>query len=86
MHVFVETNWVVDVVAVLIRAEELREDGVDRTCFCEMDSDLQPWDRRGAKPALAPLYDARRIWVYGDWERSEGPWDGWPAQGPPEET
>jgi hypothetical protein len=31
--------------AILVRAEQLRSKGVDETDFCELDSDLQPWDR-----------------------------------------
>lgn len=65
--------------AVLVRAEQLRAGGADVSFFCTIDSDLQPWDRRGAKPDLARLYDQRHIWVCGDWEMTEGPWDGWPG-------
>jgi hypothetical protein len=55
--------------AVLGRAGELREAGETDLCFCEMDADLQPWDRNGAaKQALTDLYDAAGVWVYGDFE------------------
>jgi len=33
--------------AVLVRAEELRRAGEAGLCFCETDSDLQPWDKHG---------------------------------------
>lgn len=98
--VFVETNWVVDIVApahlqsvqaaqllsfaetgefelhlpaiCLTEARETiprrfnpRTDSED--CFCELDSDLQPWDKNGVlKPILSDLYNASRIWVYRD--------------------
>ncbi len=33
----------------------------------ELDSDLQPWDKSGArKPILSELYNNSQIWVYGD--------------------
>jgi hypothetical protein len=55
--------------AVLVRAEELRSDGELEICFCETDSDLQPWDKNGAaKPLLTNLYDAAEIWVYSDFD------------------
>jgi len=44
--------------AVLGRAEELRARGETDLCFCEMDADLQPWDKNGdAKQPLTELYD-----------------------------
>ena len=53
--------------AILVRGERLLADGVDETAFCELDSDLQPWDKgRNRKEGLAGLYDKARIWVYGD--------------------
>jgi predicted nucleic acid-binding protein len=53
--------------AVLVRAEQLRTEGVNEMAFCELDTHLQPWDKdRRFKPRLAALYDAARIWVYGD--------------------
>lgn len=55
--------------AVLEKAEELRARGEHDICFCELDSDLQPWDKRGnAKSDLTRLYDEKRVWVYGDFE------------------
>jgi hypothetical protein len=53
--------------AVIVKARELQEEGHSWVGFCELDSDLQPWDRVGArKPVLSDLYDNTRIWVYGD--------------------
>jgi hypothetical protein len=53
--------------AVLVRAEQLRDDGADEIAFCELDSDLQPWDKNGeAKQPLTSLYDSAHVWVYGD--------------------
>jgi len=54
--------------AVLIRAAELKKQEPDAELFfCELDSDLRPWDKQGnLKPALKQLYDEARVWVYGD--------------------
>ncbi|MBK7926272.1 MAG: hypothetical protein IPJ98_01920 [Bryobacterales bacterium] len=53
--------------AVLVRAEQLRDLGVDDVVFCELDGDLQPWDKNGrAKQPLQDLYDSAHLWVYGD--------------------
>jgi hypothetical protein len=53
--------------AILVRAGRLRVEGVDETAFCELDSDLQPWDKdSNRKEPLAGLYDNARIWVYRD--------------------
>jgi hypothetical protein len=53
--------------AILVRGERLLAEGVEETAFCELDSDLQPWDKRGdPKERLAGMYDQARIWVYGD--------------------
>lgn len=53
--------------AVLVRAEELRSQGEEDLCFCETDSDLQPWDRdRKAKEPLKSVYDSAGVWVYGN--------------------
>ena len=65
---------------VLGRSEELWAAGERDLCFCELDSDLQPWDKYGnPKPPLVELYDGARIWVYGDFEllAPERP-DDWP--------
>ncbi|MEA5617635.1 hypothetical protein VB711_07260 [Cronbergia sp. UHCC 0137] len=53
--------------AILVRAEDLQEQGYSWVGFCELDSDLQPWDKSGAlKPILSDLYNASHIWVYPD--------------------
>jgi predicted nucleic acid-binding protein len=53
--------------AILVRAKRLLADGVDQMAFCELDSHLQPWDKdSNRKERLAELYDAARVWVYGD--------------------
>lgn len=53
--------------AVIVRSEELQQEGHPWVGFCELDSDLQPWDKSGArKTILGDLYDNARIWVYGD--------------------
>ena len=53
--------------AILVRGEQLLTDGSEDLAFCELDSDLQPWDKdRNRKERLAELYDKARIWVYGD--------------------
>jgi predicted nucleic acid-binding protein len=53
--------------AFLVKAEELQQAGHGWVGFCELDSDLQPWDKFGArKLILSDFYDAARIWVYGD--------------------
>lgn len=53
--------------AVLVRAEELVNEGETDLAFCELDADLQPWDKNGnRKPVHTRLYDNARVWVYGD--------------------
>jgi hypothetical protein len=53
--------------AVLVKSEELQQAGHSWVGFCELDSDLQPWDKSGArKPILSELYNNSRIWVCGD--------------------
>jgi hypothetical protein len=53
--------------AVLVRAHELLKEGENDLAFCELDGDLQPWDKNGnIKPVLTRLYDDARVWVYGD--------------------
>ena len=53
--------------AILVRAEDLQQEGHSWVGFCELDSDLQPWDKNGVlKPILNDLYNASRIWVYRD--------------------
>jgi predicted nucleic acid-binding protein len=53
--------------AILVKGEELRREGHTWVGLCELDSDLQPWDKSGArKPILSDLYNNSQIWVYGD--------------------
>jgi hypothetical protein len=53
--------------AILVRANELAQRGVLNMAFCELDGDLQPWDRHGrAHPILTKLYDDAHVWVYSD--------------------
>jgi predicted nucleic acid-binding protein len=53
--------------AILVRAEDLQQQEHSWVGFCELDSDLQPWDKKGAlKPILSDLYNASRVWVYQD--------------------
>jgi predicted nucleic acid-binding protein len=66
--------------AVLVKSEALQQEGHPWVGFCELDSDLQPWDKFGAqKPILSGLYNDARIWVYGDFliEEVEKLPDGW---------
>lgn len=66
--------------AVLVMAEELQKKGYAWSGFCELDSDLQPYDRTGdIKPTLYRLYSEARIRVYGDFllESDEGIPDEW---------
>lgn len=59
--------------AVLVRAEALRDQGADDVSFCELDGDLQPWDKNGrSKQPITGLYDSAGVWVYGDFAM-EGP-------------
>ena len=53
--------------AVLVKSEELQKEGHLWTGFCELDSDLQPWDKLGTRKSIfSDLYNKSRIWVYGD--------------------
>jgi len=53
--------------AMLVKSEELQREGHLLVGFCELDSDLQPWDKSGNwKPILRHLYNDARIWVYRD--------------------
>lgn len=66
--------------AVIVKSEELQQEGHPWVGFCELDRDLQPWDKSGArKPLLSDLYDQAKVWVYGDFlleELNTLP-DGW---------
>jgi hypothetical protein len=60
--------------AVLVRAQALRESGADDISFCELDGDLQPWDKNGrSKEPLTAFYDAVGVWVYGDFAMENPP-------------
>jgi hypothetical protein len=60
--------------AVLVRAEALRDQGADDVSFCELDGDLQPWDKNGrSKQPLTGLYDSAFVWVYGDFAMENPP-------------
>jgi hypothetical protein len=60
--------------AVLVRAETLRGQGADDVSFCELDGDLQPWDKNGrSKQPLTGLYDSAGVWVYGDFAMENPP-------------
>lgn len=68
--------------SVLARADELvRDEGVPSVVFCERDSDLLPWDRKGQrKLPLADHYEAHRVWVYDDFDmRGTAPPARWPG-------
>ena len=59
---------------VLVRARALRDLGADDIAFCELDGDLQPWDKNGrSKQPLSALYDAVGVWVYGDFAMENPP-------------
>lgn len=58
--------------ATLVKSEELQQQGHHWVGFCELDSDLQPWDKSGdRKPILSDLYHNSRIWVYADFRLEE---------------
>jgi hypothetical protein len=67
--------------AILVRAGRLLADGIDEMAFCELDSHLQPWDKdSNRKERLAGLYDAARVWVYGDFLlQAPAKHEGWPG-------
>ena len=51
--------------AVLVKAEELFAVNNNEVYFCELDSDLHPWDKSGSpKPIIKKLYDDSHIRVY----------------------
>ena len=53
--------------AILVRAEELVDEGITRMDFCELDTHLQPWDKeRQPKKPLAEMYEYCHILVHGD--------------------
>ena len=68
--------------AVLGRSDAIHAiDPSAEIAFCELDSDLQPWDKQGRSKEIVELYDARGIWVYGDFDMSapQRP-PGWPPK------
>ncbi len=67
--------------AILVRADELRQqEGASDFAFCELDTDLQPWNRDGERrKPLCRLYDEARIWVYNGFDmRWPEKRAGWP--------
>jgi len=65
--------------AVLTKGRSLRDSGETDVSFCELDSDLWPWEKRTgrARPEFKKLYDDAGVWVYSDFllkspERPEG--------------
>ncbi|HEV8062714.1 MAG TPA: hypothetical protein VGP68_22730 [Gemmataceae bacterium] len=52
---------------VLVSSYKLWDQGERGISFAEVDSDLQPWGRKGTpKDDLRKLYDDAHVWVYGD--------------------
>ena len=55
--------------AVLVKAEELFAVNNNEVYFCELDSDLHPWDKSGSpKPIIKKLYDDSHIRVYENFD------------------
>jgi predicted nucleic acid-binding protein len=53
--------------AILARSGDLVQKGESNLAFCELDKDLQPWDKDGnPKHPLTGLYDSVHVWVYSD--------------------
>jgi hypothetical protein len=67
--------------SILVKAETLKKNGIERFSFCEADSDLQPSDKLGApKEPLLSIYDQAAIWVYQDFLLQEPQMPAnWPA-------
>lgn len=67
--------------SILVKAETLKKNGIERFAFCEVDSDLQPWDKLGApKEPLLSIYNQAAIWVYQDFLLQEPQMPAkWPA-------
>ena len=64
--------------AVLGRAEHIRQsDPAAELFFCDLDRDLQPWDKKGhPRIELADEYERRQIQVYGNFDMEvAGPTD-----------
>lgn len=67
MNLFLKPYDLAILSAVIVKSEELQQEGHSWIVFCELDSDLQPWDKDGnRKPILSDLYDSARIWVHAD--------------------
>ena len=54
--------------AVLIKGRNLRDSGEADVNFCDLDSDLWPWEKGSGRPRaeLKKLYDDVGVWVYSD--------------------
>lgn len=53
--------------SVLVQASRLWDRGERGISFCEIDSDLQPWDAYGnAKVPLRDAFDRAHVWVFRD--------------------
>jgi hypothetical protein len=65
--------------SVIVGAEALLKAGEREMFFSELDSDLQPWDRNGARlEKLATIYDEANVWVSGDYLLQSPPApEGW---------
>lgn len=60
--------------AILVKAEALWAAGEVELSFCELDGDLQPWDKKGdSKPSLRKLYDRANLWVFGTFDLDDPP-------------
>lgn len=59
---------------VLVRASELRAGVAESVSFCELDADLQPWDKKGdRREPLWSLYDSAHVSVYLNFSMEEKP-------------
>lgn len=53
--------------AVIVKSEELQQEGYSWVGFCELDSDLQPWNKSGEpKTILSNIYNQANVRVYAD--------------------
>jgi hypothetical protein len=58
--------------AILIKAVDLKSQGYEVFGFCELDSDLLPWDKNGVpKSRLRELYERFDLKVYTDFSLPE---------------
>jgi hypothetical protein len=53
---------------VLTKGRSLRDSGETDVSFCELDSDLWPWEKKTGRtqPEFKKLYDDAGVWVYSD--------------------